>query len=104
MDKFIKNRMFYEHPNTVCEGCVCHLLDDKEIVISKNVFHNNVCSIHYKYLKTLCEEGSTEIESYKTTGRNFFVDFIEFNVIKFKIRDATISFLTERLNNYVLAK
>jgi hypothetical protein len=80
----------------VCDGCLCEMLNDPEIKISPNVFHNNICSFHYKYYKT----NTKEKELYETTGRNFFVDLIEYNIIKQKIRDVTMIFLIKFLNEY----
>jgi len=80
----------------LCDGCICKLLNDPDIIISQDVFHNNICSYHYKY----CKKNIKDNELYENTGRNFFVDLIEFNIIKFKIRDATITFLLDYLYNY----
>ena len=35
----------------LCEHCLCDILNDPEIIISQNVFHNNICSFHRKYCK-----------------------------------------------------
>jgi len=86
------------NPYRVCEGCICELLKDKDIIISNNIFHNNICAIHYKYLKQ--KENKNEKELYDKTGRNFFVDLVEYNIHKMKIRDVTICFLVEYLNKY----
>lgn len=36
----------------------------------------------------------------KKKGRNFFIDLVEYNIIKHKIRNVTIVFLMEYLTNY----
>jgi hypothetical protein len=79
-----------------CEGCICELLNDSEILICESVFHNNICSIHYKY----CNKNIQEKKLYDKCGRNFFVDLVEHSSIKYKIRNPTINFLVERLQNY----
>ena len=80
----------------LCEGCLCEMLNDPEIKISHCVFHNNICSFHYKYCKT----NTREKELYEKKSRNFFIDLIEYNIIKLKIRNETIGFLMEYLKNY----
>lgn len=84
-------------------GCICGLLNHPEIYIDKNIFHENICTIHYKYLKnsTNSNNPKNDIELYNNTQRDFFVDLVEYNIFKYKIRDATIYFLVEYLNNYL---
>ena len=80
----------------ICDGCICHILEDPEILISKNIFHNNICCLHYKYIK-LCK---TDRELYEKTGRNFFIDTVEYNIFKLKVRDVTLCYLSSYINNY----
>jgi hypothetical protein len=88
----ITNKKFHN----LYEGCICVLLNDPEVIICQNIFHNNICSLHYKYSKiNICEK-----ELYQKTGRNFFIDLVEYNIIKQKIRNETIGFLMEYLKNY----
>lgn len=82
--------------HNICEGCICELLNDPEIIICQNVFHNNICSFHYKY----CKKNIREKELYEMTGRNFFIDLVEYNIIKQKIRNVTIIFLIKYLKDY----
>lgn len=77
-------------------NCICNLLEDKDIFINKNIFHINICSIYDKYIKQ--KENINEKELYVKTGRNFFVNFVEYNIHKLQIRDATIYYLVEHLN------
>lgn len=86
------NKKFHK----LCDGCICELLNVSEVMISQNVFHNNICSIHYKY----CKKNFNEKELYEKKGRNFFMDLVEYNIIKHKIRNATIYFLIQYLINY----
>jgi len=90
MSNMINNKF-----HKLCEGCVCVLLNDPEVIICQNVFHNNICSFHYKY----CKKNINEKELYEKTGRNFFIDLVEYNIIKQKIRNETIIFLIEYLVN-----
>lgn len=80
----------------ICDCCLCEMLNDPEIKISPNVFHNNICSYHYKY----CKIYNNEKIMYNTKGRNFFVDLIEYNIMRHKIRDATVPFLINYLDKY----
>jgi hypothetical protein len=80
----------------ICDGCICPLINDPEIIISQDLFHNYICSFHYKY----CKNNISDRKLYEETGRNFFVELVEFNLIKFKIRDETFEFLMEYLYNY----
>lgn len=80
----------------ICEGCLCELLNDPEIIISQNVFHSNICTFHIKY----CQEVNEEKKLYEEKGINFFVDLVEFNLIKYKIRDQTMVFMIKYLNDY----
>ena len=82
----------------LCECCLCEMLNDPEIKISHHIFHNNICALHYKYCKI--EANKNEKELYENKGRNFFVDFVEYNIIKQKIRDETMIFLIKFLNKY----
>lgn len=82
----------------LCEHCLCDILNDPEIIISQNVFHNNICSFHRKYCKM--DINIKEKNLFEETGRNFFVDFVEYNIIKQKIRDATMVCLINFLNEY----
>ncbi len=80
----------------MCDGCMCELLNNPEYIICQNVFHANICSYHHKY----CEKYKNEKELYEKTERNFFVDLVEYNMVKNKIRNETIEFLVEYLKNY----
>lgn len=83
--------------NKICECCLCEtILNDPDVKISQNVFHNNICNFHLKY----CEKNDEEKELYEKTGRNFFVDLVEHNIIKQEIRDVTMTFLMKYLNEY----
>lgn len=79
-----------------CSLCICDILNIQEIKISQNLFHCNICSFHYKY----CEKYPEEKKIHKETGRNFFVDIVEYNIIKQQIRDQTIGFLMNYLKNF----
>lgn len=35
----------------LCKYCLCEMLNEPEIKISPNIFHNNICSFHYQYCK-----------------------------------------------------
>ena len=76
--------------------CLCELLNDPEYIIEQNIFHNNICSYHYKY----CKKYKNEKELYEQTERNFFVELVEYNMIEKKIRNETIDFFVEYLRNY----
>ncbi len=80
----------------ICDGCICELLNDPDVIICQDVFHNNICSYHYKY----CKKNIKDKELYEKTKRNFFVDLIEYNIIKHKIRNETMVYLMEYLHNY----
>ena len=80
----------------ICDGCLCTMLNDPEIKISQPVFHNNICFFHFKY----CKKDIKEKELYEKKGRNFFVDLVEYNIFKQKIRDQTIIFLMKYLDEY----
>lgn len=82
----------------LCESCLCEMLNESEIKISPNVFHNNICSFHYQYCKM--DINAKEKKMFEETERNFFVDLVEYNIIKQEIRDATIVFLIKFLNEY----
>ena len=92
MSKITKVREYKK----ICDGCICELLNDPEIIISQDLFHNNICSFHYNYCKNIISEKKL----YEETGRNFFVELIEFNIIKLKIRNETFMFLMNYLDNY----
>lgn len=81
-----------------CEGCICYILDDFDNIISDSIFHNNICILHYKYVKN--NKYKEEKEQYEKTGRNYFIDLIEYNIEKQKIRDATICFLVSYINMF----
>jgi hypothetical protein len=87
---------FFQDKKRICYGCLCHILEDPEIFIDSCIFHNCICSLHYKYIKR--KNNDYEIELYEKTGRNFFIDYVENHLIKFKIRDATIGYLQVFLN------
>lgn len=82
----------------LCEDCLCEMLNDPEIIISQNVFHNNICAFHIKYCKM--DINAKEKKMFEETGRNFFVDFIEYNIIKQHIRDETMECLIKFLKKY----
>lgn len=82
----------------LCESCLCDMLNEPEIKISQNVFHSNICSFHYKYCKM--DKNINEKELFEKTGRNFFVDLVEYNIIKQQIRDVTMVYLIKYLNEY----
>lgn len=82
----------------LCEDCLCEMLNDPEIKISPNIFHNNICAFHHKYCKI--DINAKEKKMFEETGRNFFVDLVEYNIINQEIRDATIVFLIKFLNEY----
>lgn len=82
----------------LCESCLCEMLNDPEIKISQNVFHNNICFFHIKYCKM--DINIKEKEMFDEIGRNFFVDFVEYNIIKQHIRDETMGCLIKFLNEY----
>lgn len=79
--------------HNICDGCICELLNDPEIIISQEIFHNNICRLNYEY----CKKNVSENELYKNTGKNFFVNLVEFNAIKYKIRNETINYLVKHL-------
>ena len=76
---------------SVNNTCVCHLLNNKNIIISNNIFHSNICNLHKIYLKKYTDEQKIFIN----TNNNFFCEFIEYNCTTKKIRDVTIIFLIE---------
>ena len=80
----------------LCDRCLCELLNDPDIKISQDVFHCNICDFHFKY----CDKVDEEKELYEKSGRNFFVDLVEYNIIKQKIRDVTMIYLMKYLNDY----
>lgn len=80
----------------LCECCVCEILNIPEILICQNIFHRNICSFHYEY----CKKHMCEKELYEKTGRNFFIDLVEYNIQKLKIRNETIVFLMDYLTKY----
>ena len=90
---------FLSNKNIICDGCICHILDNSDIYINNSIFHNNICFLHYKYIK-IDNITSLENELYLKYGRNFFVDLIEYNIIKHKIRDVTIKFLVKYIIDF----
>ncbi len=89
--------MSYIH-NQKCysNDCACHILNDPKIYISKDIFHNNICNIHSKYLKS----HSKDKILYEETGRDYLIDIIEYNIFKQQIRDATICYLAEYIQKF----
>lgn len=84
--------------NKICDGCICELLNDPDIIISQNIFHSNICAFHREYCEN--EANFEEKKLYEDTGRNFFIDLVEYNIIKEKIRNETIMFLMKFLKDY----
>jgi len=121
--------------------CICHLLNNnKDIYISKNIFHNNICNLHNKYQKIIrnAKKNTTNNTNNNTTNNttnnatnsitnnatnnatnnnatnsitnnatnnatnnnDFFCDIIEYNCIKYKVRDATMIFFVDYLQNF----
>lgn len=87
---------FFDNKERKCDGCICHVLEDPEIFIDDNKFHNLICCLHYKYIKT----NPNEKELYEKTGKNYFIDVVEYNIIKNKIRDVTLHFLAKYIEKF----
>jgi hypothetical protein len=87
---------YFQNKLRICDGCICHILEEPDIFIDKNLFHNNICCQHYKYIK----KNKNDFNQYKQTGRNYFVDVIEFNIDRQQIRDATLSFLVSYIKMF----
>lgn len=85
------------------EACICHILDHPEIFIDDTIFHKNICCLHLKYIKSI-PNNNNENEQYQQTGRNYFIDVVEYNIFKHKIRDATLCFLAEYINMFFFSK
>jgi hypothetical protein len=81
-----------------CEGCICYILDDSEKFIDDTIFHNYICSLHYKYIRN--KNNIKDKEQYEKTGRDYFIDVVEYNIDKQKIRDATVCFLVSYINMF----
>lgn len=71
-----------------CNGCICHILDNPEIFITESIFHNNICLLHYKYIKN--NNNNIDNDLYQKTGRNYFIDIVEYNIDKQQIKNTTI--------------
>ena len=79
-----------------CEGCICYILDDPSIFITDTIFHNNICRLHFIHVNN--KKNNIEKEQYEKTGRNYFIDLVEYNIDKQKIRDATVCYLVSYIN------
>ncbi len=95
---------FFDKNKIKSEGCICHILVDPEIFINDTIFHNNICCLHYKYLKSNPDNNDNENKQYQQTGRNYFIEVVEYNIFKHKIRDATICYLAEYTNMFFFSK
>jgi len=87
---------FFNNKPRICDGCICHILEDPNIFIDKHIFHNNICNLHYKYIGS----NSDEKKLYEETGRNYFIDIVEYNIFKYKIRNPTVIYLSKYINNF----
>lgn len=87
---------FFQGNEKIFTGCICHILDQPEFFIDKDLFHKNICCLHCNYIKN----NKSDDEQYKKTGRNYFVDVVEFNIDRQQIRDATISYLVSYIKMF----
>lgn len=93
---------FFTNRKRICDGCICHILDDFESPniknIDKTIFHNNICCLHYTYI--IKKENKIEKERYEQDGKNYFIEIVEFNIEKHQIRDATIAYLASYISMF----
>ena len=89
---------FFNNKHKKCTGCICHILDNSEIFITDGIFHDNICFLHYKYIKDT--KNNIDADLYEKTGRNYFVNIVEYNIDKQKIRDATVCYLVSYIKMF----